>query len=153
MPLPLLCELLNHINKKTCVKGTFCIIFPLYRCRIVVFLQEFIILYWEDSLEESMATHSVFLPGKSHGQSSLEGYSPYGRRIRHDWSELTHTQVCHSFPSKWKASFNFMASDIVHNDSGAQENKICHCFHFFPIYFPWSYGTGCHDLSFLNIEF
>ena len=58
MPLPLLCELLNRINKKPCVKGTFCVIFPLYRCRIVVFLQEFIVLYWEDSLGESMATHS-----------------------------------------------------------------------------------------------
>ena len=23
----------------------------------------------------------------------------------------------------------------------------------FPIYLPWSDGTGCHDLSFLNIEF
>ena len=28
----------------------------------------------------------------------------------------------------------------------------CHCFHCFPIYFPWSDGTGCHDLSFLNVE-
>ena len=28
-----------------------------------------------------------------------------------------------------------------------------HCFHCFPIYFPWSDGTGCHDLSFLNVEF
>ena len=26
-------------------------------------------------------------------------------------------------------------------------------FHCFPIYLPWSDGTGCHDLSFLNIEF
>ena len=26
-----------------------------------------------------MATHSVFLPGKSHGQRSLAGYSPWGR--------------------------------------------------------------------------
>ena len=25
-----------------------------------------------------MATHSVFLPGESHGQRSLEGYSPWG---------------------------------------------------------------------------
>ena len=25
-----------------------------------------------------------------------------------------------------------------------------HCFHCFPIYLPWSDGTGCHDLSFLN---
>ena len=30
---------------------------------------------------------------------------------------------------------------------------VCHCFHFFPIYLPWSDGTGCHDLSFLNAEF
>ena len=29
---------------------------------------------------------------------------------------------------------------------------VCHCFHCFPIYFPWSDGTGCHDLSFLNAE-
>ena len=32
-------------------------------------------------------------------------------------------------------------------------NKVCHCFHHFPIYLPWSDGTGCHDLSFLNVEF
>ena len=25
-------------------------------------------------------------------------------------------------------------------------------FHCFPIYFPWSGGTGCHDLRFLNVE-
>ena len=28
-----------------------------------------------------------------------------------------------------------------------------HCFHCFPTYFPWSDGTGSHDLSFLNVEF
>ena len=33
------------------------------------------------------------------------------------------------------------------------QNKVSHCFHCFPIYLPWSDGTGCHDLSFLNIEF
>ena len=57
------------------------------------------------------------------------------------------------FPSKQKASFNFMAAVTIHSDFGAQENKICHCFHFFPFYLPWSDGTGCHDLSFLNVEF
>ena len=31
--------------------------------------------------------------------------------------------------------------------------KIKVCFHCFPIYLPWSDGTGCHDLSFLNVEF
>ena len=27
------------------------------------------------------------------------------------------------------------------------------CFHFFPFYSPWSDGTRCHDLSFLNVDF
>ena len=35
------------------------------------------------------------------------------------------------------------------SDFGAQKNKVSHCF---PIYLPWSDGTWCHDLSFLNIE-
>ena len=30
----------------------------------------------EDPLEEGMATTPVFLPGESHGQSSLASYSP-----------------------------------------------------------------------------
>ena len=29
-------------------------------------------------------------------------------------------------------------------------NKVSHSFHCFPIYLPWSDGTGCHDLRFLN---
>ena len=34
----------------------------------------------------------VFLPGESHGQRSLEGYSPLGgTRVGHDWSDLAHT--------------------------------------------------------------
>ena len=32
------------------------------------------------------------------------------------------------------------------------QNKVCHCFHCFPICVPWNDGTGCHDLSFLNVE-
>ena len=27
---------------------------------------------------------------------------------------------------------------------------ISHCFHYFPIYLPWSDGTRCHDLSFFE---
>ena len=34
-------------------------------------------LSWDDPLEDEMAT-PVFLPGESHGQRSLAGYSPYG---------------------------------------------------------------------------
>jgi len=36
---------------------------------------------------------------------------------------------------------------------GAQEDKICHCFHFFPFHLPWRYWTRYHDLTFLNVEF
>ena len=44
---------------------------------------------------------------------------------------------------------NFMAAVTICSDFGAQKTKLCHCF---PIYFPWSDGTRCHDLSFLNAE-
>ena len=33
-----------------------------------------------------MATIPVFLPGEFRGQGSLEGYSPWGCRVRHNWS-------------------------------------------------------------------
>ena len=33
-------------------------------------------------------------------------------------------------------SFNFMAAVTTYSDFGAQENKVSHCFHCFPIYFP-----------------
>ena len=37
------------------------------------------------TLEKEMATHSGFLPGKSHGQKSLVGYCSWDRkRVRHD---------------------------------------------------------------------
>ena len=35
-------------------------------------------LGWEDPLEKEMAPTPVFLPGKSDGQRSLAGYSPWG---------------------------------------------------------------------------
>ena len=34
----------------------------------------------EDPLEDEMAPTPVFLPGKFHGQKSLVGYSPWGRK-------------------------------------------------------------------------
>ena len=41
----------------------------------------------------------VSLPGKSHGQRSLAGYSPWDCRVRHNWAQTcvythTHTHVC-----------------------------------------------------------
>ena len=43
-------------------------------------------LGWEDPLEKEMATHSNFLPGKFHGQKSLAGYSPWGRKSQTQFS-------------------------------------------------------------------
>ena len=39
-----------------------------------------------------MATHSSILPGKSHRQKSLVGYSPWGRK-ESDSIEHTHTHT------------------------------------------------------------
>ena len=36
-------------------------------------------LGWEDLLEKGWQPTPVFLPGKSHGQRNLVGYSPWGR--------------------------------------------------------------------------
>ena len=41
-----------------------------------------------------------------------------------------------AFSSKEQASFNFMAAVTTCSDFGAPQNKVCHCFHCFPIYLP-----------------
>ena len=45
-----------------------------------------------------------------------------------------------------------MVAVTIYSDFGAHENKVCHCFHCFPSYLPWSEGTRYHDLSFLNVN-
>ena len=45
-----------------------------------------------------------------------------------------------------------MSAVTICSDFGAPKNKVWHCFHCFPIYFPWSDGTRCHDLRFLSVE-
>jgi len=41
-----------------------------------------------------------------------------------------------------------MAAVTTCSDFEAQENKVCHCFHCFHIYLPWSDRTGCDDHAF-----
>ena len=50
-------------------------------------------------------------------------------------------------------SSNFVAAVTIHSDFGAQEIKVCHCFRVLLSYLPWSHGTGCHGLCFVNVEF
>ena len=48
----------------------------------------------EDPLTTEMATHSVFMPGKSHEPRSLVGYSPWGRKESDTTERLLFTFVC-----------------------------------------------------------
>ena len=52
-----------------------------------------IISYLSLLMREAWQPTSVFLPGESHGQRSLVGYSPWGCRVRHDWSDLACMQA------------------------------------------------------------
>ena len=50
-------------------------------------------LGWEDPLEKGMAPYSILLPGEFHGQRSLVGYRPQGRKESDMAEQLsTHTQ-------------------------------------------------------------
>ena len=42
-----------------------------------------------------------------------------------------------------------MAAITICSDFGAQENKVWHCFHCFPIYFPWS-DMFCHTVTWIR---
>ena len=53
---------------------------------------------------------------------------------------LIHCLDCQRFSSKEQVAFNSVAVVTVYRDFGAQENKICHCFHFFPFCLPCSVG-------------
>ena len=48
-------------------------------------LSDFTFTFHFHALEKEMATHSIFLPGKSHGQRSLAGYGLWGcKKVRHN---------------------------------------------------------------------
>ena len=49
---------------------------------------------WENPLEKEMAITPVFLPGKSHGQRNLAGYSPWGHKEL-DITELLSCSLFH----------------------------------------------------------
>ena len=50
-------------------------------------------------------------------------------------------------------SHNFMATVMICNDFGAQENEIWHCVHIFPIYLPWVMGLDAMILIFWMSNF
>ena len=47
-------------------------------------------LGWKIPWRRKWQPTPVFLPGESHGQRSLVGYSPWSRRVRQDWATSLH---------------------------------------------------------------
>ena len=58
-----------------------------------------------------------------------------------------------SSPSKQQVFFTFMATVTICSDFGAQENKICHCFHFSPFYLREVMGQDAMILVFRMVSF
>ena len=108
-------------------------------------------LSWEDLLEKEMATHSSILAWRIPWTEEPGGlYSPWGcKRVRQDWA----TNTLFNFSSKEQTSFIFMAAVTIRSDFRAQENKICHCFHFFPFYCREVMGTDAMVLVLLMLSF
>ena len=52
-------------------------------------------LGWEDPLEKGMVTTPVFLPGESHGQRKLTGYTVHG--VANNWTPLSNICLSDSF--------------------------------------------------------
>ena len=46
-----------------------------------------------------------------------------------------------------------MAAVTIYSNFGAQANKVCHCFHSFSTYLPWSDGTDAMILVFWMLSF
>ena len=63
-------------------------------------------LGWEDSLEEGTATHWTFLAWRIlWTEDPCRLQSIVLQRVRHNWSNLTHTYICFCFVFFWKAHY------------------------------------------------
>ena len=83
----------------------------------------------EDLLEKGWQGTPVFLPGESHGQRSLESYSPWGHRVRHNWATDTFIppqRVCLDRNGR-----NHLAGTVcldVSTVSGGRQTTVWHLF-------------------------
>ena len=75
-------------------------------------------LGWEDPLKNEMAPTPVFLPGESHGQKSLVGYSPWG----HEESDTT--EHLSSRPNGVESAPSLRKKgDLLERSSGSSQNQ------------------------------
>ena len=88
-------------------------------------------ILWHSVFFMAQLSHPYMTTGKT---IALTRWTFVGKVISLLFNMLS--RFCHSFSSKEQVSFHFMAAVIIYRDFGAQEKKICHCFHFFPLYLP-----------------
>ena len=79
-------------------------------------------LGWEYTLEEGMASPLVFLPRESHGQKSLTGNSPQGRK-ESDMTEATQHMNTHKF-IEYLYSFIFFIFYQIYNEKELAAKKF-----------------------------
>ena len=74
-------------------------------------------LDWEDPLEEEMALTPIFLPGKSHRQRSLAGYSPWGHKELDttEWLSTTFLSLTHTHTLSVKSDQHEVQGNSVGN--------------------------------------
>ena len=93
----------------------------------------------------------VFLPGDSHGQRHLAGYSPWGHTDSNkQWACMHTTFVIAVLPrSSVLISWQQSPSTVI-----LETPKLNLSLHPLPLFsFPWNEKTGWHNLMFLNAEF
>ena len=111
-------------------------------------------LGWEDLLKKGMAIPPVFLPGESHEQKSLEGHSPWGSRVRHNWATNTFTKVkniCSKSQIVSSAQILQTCCCCCWVASGASDSVRPHRRQPTRLHRPWdspgkNTGVGCHFL-------
>ena len=81
----------------------------------------------KDPLEKEMATHSVFLPGESHGRRSLVGYSPrsYKELDTTEWLHF-HFHFIWCCILAWSIWKNIIRNVISNNIEWAHDIRIGH---------------------------
>ena len=85
-------------------------------------------------LEKEMATHCSILAGKSHGQRSLVGYSPWGHRIRHNWMTSTftlqHYHIHTITSSGWRMAFGVAGGNSFHLPQNLFHSTLLYSIYF-----------------------
>ena len=71
-------------------------------------------------------SHPYMTPGKT---IALTRWTFVGKIMSLLFNMLSRLVI--AFLPRMKRSFNFMAAVTICSDFGAQENKVCHCFHLF----------------------